>query len=705
MRPAVEPSDTVRFGDFEVDLRAGELLKRGHKIKLQEKPFQILEILLEQPGDMVSRHELAERLWPADTFVDFERGLNTAIGKLRTALGDSAEKPRYVETVARRGYRFIGSIEPPAGLSERPSSNRKTAFVAVVAATVVALMAAYLLLGRAPAPTPTSTRPRIVVLPFENLEQPEDHYFADGMTQEITSRLAIVRAIGVISRNSANKYRNSDKGTKQIGEVLGVDFILEGTVRWQEGQVRVTPQLIRISDDTQIWSEPYDGVTDDVFGVQSDIARGVIEQLGISLVASEQKSLDSPPTADPDAYQAYVRGLSHLWSPGVAQVEESSLAIESLEKAVELDPGFAKAYAELAVAHTWFYRHDPSPQRLELAEQAVAKAFDLEPDLAEAHLAQGLIYHQGKDYPRALEQLAIAANGIPNGTRIALLMAMVKQAQGHLEEALEQSKQAYELDPRNEFLATFIAVNLGQLRRYAEADRYLALLLTIAPGQFFTHVYIAINSWAKGDLEGARDALTSLPDQSQDVAVVIWWRQLLMERRIEEALGKLNSAPQEAFNLATWFYPKALLIANTYDLLGETGRADSAYADAVVVLERELEERPKDPRIHSALGIAHAGLGRAKEAVKEGQEAVKLAPVEVNILRGRGAVHNLALIYTMLGDHEAALEELDTLLSIPSGTILSVPHLELDPLWDSLREHPGYRELVEKHSRPDPGTS
>ena len=166
------------------------LLKRGHKIKLQEKPFQILEILLEQPGDMVSRHELAERLWPADTFVDLERGLNTAIGKLRTALGDSAEKPRYVETVARRGYRFIGSIEPPAGLSERPSSNRKTAFVAVVAATVVALMAAYLLLGRAPAPTPTSTRPRIVVLPFENLGQPEDHYFADGMTQEITSRLA-----------------------------------------------------------------------------------------------------------------------------------------------------------------------------------------------------------------------------------------------------------------------------------------------------------------------------------------------------------------------------------------------------------------------------------------------------------------------------------------------------------------------------------
>ena len=165
-----------------------------------------------------------------------------------------------------------------------------------------------------------------MVLPFENLGQPEDHYFADGMTQEITSRLGIVRAIGVISRNSANKYKNSDKDTKQIGKELGVDYILEGTVRWQEGRVRVTPQLIQVSDDTQIWSEPYDGVTDDIFRVQSDIARKVIAQLGISLLAEERKSIERDPTGDPSAYQAYVRGLIHMWAH---QVERSFVASRS----------------------------------------------------------------------------------------------------------------------------------------------------------------------------------------------------------------------------------------------------------------------------------------------------------------------------------------------------------------------------------------
>ena len=166
----------------------------------------------------------------------------------------------------------------------------------------------------------------------------------------------------------------------------------------------------------------------------------------------------------------------------------------------------------------------------------------------------------------------------------------------------------------------------------------------------------------------------------------------------------MNSAPQEAFNLVTWFYPKALLAAQAYDLLGEEDLADSGYEEALVVLERELRDRPKDPRLLSALGIAYAGLGRAKEAVEEGQEAVKLAPVEVNILREHGRVRDLALIYTMLGYNDAALAELDALLSIPSD-IMSVPRLEMDPLWDSLRDHPGYEKLVKKHSRSHPGTS
>ena len=702
MKPSVEPSDTLRFGDFEVDLHSAELHRRGRKVKLQEKPFEILAILLERPGHMIDREELTKRLWPDDTFVDFERGLNTAIGKLRTALGDSAEKPRYIETVARRGYRFIGSIDPSVGPIDRPSSNRKTAIVTVVAAAVVAAIAGYLLLWRTSPPIQTTERPKIVVLPFEDLGQPEDHYFAEGMTQEITSHLAVVRAIGVISRNSAIKYKNTDKRTQQIGEELDVHYILGGTVRWREGHVRVTPQLIRVSDDTQIWSEPYEGATDDIFRLQTDIARKVIDQLGVNLLAAEQKSLDTNPTDNPEAYQAYVRGLTHMWVP---PVEDARLAIEWLEKAVELDPRFAKAYAELANAHAWFYRHDPSPGRLELAEQALARAFDIDPDLPETHRAQGILYLWGySDYPRAMEEVTIAADGLPNNTVVYRLVAHVKKRQGHFDEALAGLKQAYGLDPRNEALAADIARTLYSLRRYPEADHYLELLLTIAPEETVTHIFIAMNSWLKGDLDRARDAVSSLPDQSQDVAVALWWRQLLFERKFEEALDKVSSVPQEAFNLVTWFYPKALLAAQTYELLGEEDMADSAYADALAVLETELRDRPRDPRIHSALGIAHAGLGHAKEAMAAGQEAVNLVPVEVDPDRGHARVRDLALIYTMLGHDDAALEELDTLLSIPSD-IMSVARLELDPLWDPLRDHPGYEQLVKKYSRSDPGTS
>jgi TolB-like protein/Flp pilus assembly protein TadD/tRNA A-37 threonylcarbamoyl transferase component Bud32 len=552
----------------------------------------------------------------------------------------------------------------------------------------------------------TPERKMIVVLPFENLGPPEDEYFAAGMTEEITSRLAVVSGLGVISRKSAVRYAGTDKTTKQIGEELGVDYLVEGTVRWAReaggaSRVRITPQLIRVADDTHLWAEAYEWVIEDIFQVQSDIAGEVIEQLGVALLEPERRAVESKPTENPEAYNAYLRGMHHAWLPSYSE-EDYRLGIEMFQRAVELDPGFALAHAQLAVAQSAMYHfgYDRTKERQAMARRAVDRAAELAPEAPEVHLALGYYHYWGhKDYERALEEFATAEKGLPNNAELLMASAWVYRRQGRWEEALASLEKALELDPMGALTAAGLGYTYQFLRRYPDAVRHFDRSTALAPEQALYYRGKAATYWLwTGTTEEARAALEEMPKAENPYAIWSWFWQEVYEGKHQEALGRLSSSSVDAVGDTEFYYPKALLSAHAYDLLNEPQLAHDAYDSARVILEREVPARPGDFRVHSALGIAFAGLGRKDDAIREGRRATELYPVSKDAYGGARQLMHLALIYTRVGEHDAALDQIEYLLSIPSD--LSIPLLRLDPRWRPLWDHPRFKDLEKRFGTP-----
>ncbi len=547
-------------------------------------------------------------------------------------------------------------------------------------------------------------RTMLVVLPFDNLGAAEDEYFADGITEEITSRLATRRELGVISRTSAIQYKETRKTIKQIGEELGVDYVLEGTVRWDrsaegESRVRVTPQLIRVSDDTHLWSESYDRVLEDIFGVQSDIAGQVIEQLGITLLEPERWALEARPTENLDAYQAYLRGQDYS-SRDMYSEENWQLVIKMFERAVELDPTFAAAYAALSVAHSQLINLgvDRTQTRLAMAKEAVDKALALKPELPEAFLALGYYYYWGlREYDKALEAFAVAGEGLPSENAVLEATAWIRRRQGHWEEALDLAKRAFHLSPRDGELARELGNIYGALHKHAKANEYYDRSIALAPDQQAAYFYKARSYWfGWGDTKKARSVLEAMPERINQISAFIWIWQEILERNYQAALDRLTSQPYEIFELQFVLLPKELLTGLIYICTGQSERARRAFESALIPLEKKAAERPDDARVHSALGLVYAYLGRKEEALREGKLGVELYPVSKDAMNGPSHVESLALIYMLIGDHEAALNEVEYLLSIPSG--LYAPLLRIDPRWDPLRDHPRFQRLLEQYS-------
>ncbi len=300
-----------------------------------------------------------------------------------------------------------------------------------------------------PSEQPAKASITLAVLPFKNLGSPDDEYFSDGISDEIRGRLAKVRKLGVISRSSAFQYKNTDKTNRQIGSELGVDYLIDGTIRWDKrgggaGRVRITPELIRISDDISIWSQPYDRQLEDIFEVQSDIAAQVLKQLQITLLEPERRVIEVKPTENSDAYHAYLRGLVYMAQPDYSE-ELYRLAIQMFERAVSLDPSFALAYVHLSVSHSAMHHHgyDPTEDRAAKAKSAVDRAFELQPGLPEAFVALGW-YHYWchRDYTRALEAFHVAQKDLPNDSRIVEGIGYIRRRQGKLEEATRYLKRA-----------------------------------------------------------------------------------------------------------------------------------------------------------------------------------------------------------------------------------------------------------------------
>jgi serine/threonine protein kinase/tetratricopeptide (TPR) repeat protein len=546
-------------------------------------------------------------------------------------------------------------------------------------------------------------RKMLAVLPFENLGSAEDEYFADGMTEELMARLASIEGLGVIARTSAMQYKNTDKSIKRIGEELGVEYILEGTVRWQraaEGpsRVRVTPQLIRVSDATHLWADVYEKDMADIFQVQSDIAEQVVEALGITLLERERRVLESKPTDNLEAYDYYLRGNDYLFYRGYA---DARIAAQMYEKAVELDSTFALAYAQLSRAQTdlyWFY-YDRTTECLARAKIAVDKALQLDPDLPEAHLALGWYHYHGYlDYEQALEQFAIVQKQQPDNTDLSLGIAAVQRRQGKFEEAIINFKKASELDPRSSQLAFNAGETYALLRNYTQAEPYFDHAISLTPDWPRPHVYKALLYLRRnGDTEKARAILKKASHSigSADHPLIVLNLVLLdvFDRKYQEALDRLSSASSEAFETQFYYIPKAQLYAGIYGLMSRPQLEQANYDSARSILEIKIKQRPEDAGFHSSLGIAYAGLGRKQEAIREAEKAVELLPVSKEAYRGYFRVKDLAHVYVMVGEYDAAIDRLELLLSFPGW--MSIPLLRLDPIWDPLRDHPRFQKLLE----------
>ena len=454
MDGSTRPSGVVRFGVFEVDVRAGELRKHGMKIKLQEKPFQILTLLLEHPGEVVTREQLRQKLWPADTFVDFDRSLNTGVRKLREALSDSAENPRFVETLPRRGYRFLAPIEG---------------------------------LGRLSPPTGKIT---LVVLPFENMSaDPEQEYFSDGLTEEMITELARLypQRLGVIARTSAMHYKGRDTTIDQVSRELGVDYVLEGSVRRAGDRVRISAQLIQVGDQTHLWAESYERTLADVFAIQSEVAGRVAHSLEVELLPTQQGAPARAPTTIPAAHEAYLKGR-YFWNKFVGEGFRKSC--EYFEQAIEKDPDYGLAYAGLAEAHTTlgFFSVLPPKEAFPRAKEAARKALEIDDTIVEAHGSLGISSlffdwdwsASERHFKRAIE---LAADyGLARLRYGLLLMALER-----LEEALTQEKRALELDPLSLLTNWVVGWVFHCQRQYDQAAEQCCKTLELDPNFIMAH--------------------------------------------------------------------------------------------------------------------------------------------------------------------------------------------------------------------------
>jgi serine/threonine protein kinase/tetratricopeptide (TPR) repeat protein len=578
----------------------------------------------------------------------------------------------------------------------------------IAAVAIVALAAAAVILyfdrGK---PILTAETKRLVVLPFENLGSPEDEYFADGISDEIMARLAGIAKLGVIARNSAMQYKKTSKSIKQIGEELGVDYVLSGTVRWQKseagtGQVRVTPTLIRVSDSTQIWANVYDQKIAEIFEVQSDIAKKVVEELGFALGKPEQQSLEIKPTENMEAYDYYLRGNDFSYR-GRDTKDELASAIEMYEKAVTLDANFLQAYAMLSRTHSYYYwyHYDRSEERVAKAKWAADKALELNPDAAETHMALGFYFYSCKlDYEQALKHFGLVLEKQPKNSAVIQGTAAVKRRQGRLNEAITNFTLWLEIDPRYALAAFNLGETYALVRNYKEAERCYnrALFLSFDYPRAFawkTRLYL---NW-QGDTQKARQVLEeaskALGAREDNLVLYHWLLVDIYERRYQDALNRLSSSAFEVYEDQFYFVPSAQLFAQVFGLMKEKDKERKYYNSARIYLENKVKTQPDDSRLWSALGIASAGLGNKVEAIRATEKAVEILPVSKEAYRGTFRAKDMAQVYVMVGEYDKAFDEIEYLLSIPGE--LSVPVLKIDPVWAPLHSLPRFQKLLERY--------
>ena len=634
----------LRFGVFEADLRTGELRKRGVRIRLQEQPFQVLAVLLARPGQLVTRDELRAGLWTADTFVDFDHGLNKAVNKIREALGDSAESPRFVETVARRGYRFIADVavvdlESAAPDRPAPSTNRDPlpAFdrepPAVDAQTTVprkrgwlrtltitggglalasVILVGWLLQSRVPSPTIRS----VAVLPLENLSgDASQEYFADGMTDQLIATLGRISALRVISRTSVMGYKGARKPLPQIARELNVDAVIEGSIMRSGGQVRITAQLIEAAADKHLWAQSYDGDLRDILALQSRVAGAIAEEIRINVKPKEQAALKNVKAVNPDAYEAYLKGR-YFWNKRTA--DGLKKAKEYFDEAVAKAPDYAQAYSGLADTYAllgdWEYGVLSSKEALPSAKAAAIKAIDLDNTLGEAHTSLAFALSSFDwDWPSAEKEFRRALELNPGYATAHHWYAWQLSLLGRHGEAIAEMKEAKSLDPLSLIINAELAELLLIAHLYDESVQQSRQTIEMDPDFALAH-----NQLAEAYLQEHRhdDAITEFQK-----AVELSGGSPICTANLARAYasaGRSADAEQLLTDLkkrSNPAYSNASEIALVYAALGEKAQAmawlERGYAERFnpsVLLRPGFDSLRADPRFRDLIrrvGLIH----------------------------------------------------------------------------------------------------
>jgi TolB-like protein/DNA-binding winged helix-turn-helix (wHTH) protein/Flp pilus assembly protein TadD len=513
---ALSPSRLLCFGVFQVNLAARELRKHGVRLRLPSQPFCILSILLDKPGEIVTREEMRQRLWASDTFVDFEHSLNSAIKKLRAALGDSSENPRYIETVPRLGYRFIAPVEEVSGVG-RPapetlpatvqagtpadvqlSRHRRWPVLLGISAILIMVTAGYLLWSRARVRLqPPGGRLMLAVLPFENLtgEAAQD-YFSDGLTEEMISQLGRLnpQRLGVIARTSVMHYKHSHDQLSQIGRDLGVEYVVEGSVRRDSGKVRITAELVQMKDQTQVWSRQYDRELSSLLALQGEIAQEIADEIQVTLGEDHKRiAADRQLAASPSSYEAYDLYLKGRYFWNKRTKDGFQKAADYFQQSIAKDPNYARAYAGLAdtfaLMSSWFLV--PQNEFIPKARAAALRALQIDDGLAEAHTSLAVIaQNYDYDWQSAEKEYRGAIQLGPGYATAHQWYAECLSLQGRFDEALAESERARQLDP----LSLIIAIDHGAIlylsRQYDRAIEQFRAVLDMEPNFPRAHLLI-----------------------------------------------------------------------------------------------------------------------------------------------------------------------------------------------------------------------
>jgi TolB-like protein/DNA-binding winged helix-turn-helix (wHTH) protein/Tfp pilus assembly protein PilF len=623
---AAPASRILRFDGFELDVRVGELRKAGVKLRLQGQPIQVLATLLNRAGELVTREELRAQVWPAETFVDFDHGLHNAIARLREALGDSAGTPRYIETLPRRGYRFIGTVERvgaedplPSGPTEqfteapvvpvRSRPRRMVIGVPLIVVAVAAGLGSVLTLSHRAAVTPSVRS--IAVLPLANFSgDPAQEFFVDGMTDELITDLAKIGSLRVISRTSVMRYKGTSESLPEIARELNVDGIIEGSVTRSGQRVRITAQLLYGPTDKHLWAETYERDLGDVLGLQSEVAQAIAQQVRAQVTPQLQARFRTARPVNPEAFDAYLRGRYYL-SNMFTMAQPLNMAKNYFEEAVRKDPGFAPAYSGLAEDYIYLaiFRQMPAEAAHQHAEEALRHALALDDSIGEAHDALAVLsWRYSWDWDATERELDQAIALSPSYSCAHEDRAEYLAFRGRRAEAQAEMAKSLELDTSIGSFLTESAFyfQLRDFDRLVEASRRG---MALNPNEWFEHFYLGAGYEGTGkQLESIAEyqKAVELSGGDQDATAALAHAYAGVGRRAETE-KMLRDLEQKSGKV----YVSPYLIATLYAALGDKDAAfkflEKAYQEKSLDLswyvkaDLRIDNLRADPRYESLL--------------------------------------------------------------------------------------------------------